>query len=37
MADDSAAPRRLRVERNIYRRENGVYEIGFRDGTGKQR
>jgi hypothetical protein len=24
------------VERNIYRRDNGVYEVGFRDGS-KQR
>lgn len=37
MAENSSAPRRLRVERNVYRRDNGVYEIGFRDGTGKQR
>jgi integrase len=37
MTKDSTAPRRLRVERNIYRRSDGVYEIGFRDGLGKQR
>jgi integrase len=37
MAENSSTPRRLRVERNIYRRDNGVYEVGFRDGTGKQR
>mgnify|MGYP001393668621 CR=1 FL=1 len=36
MDDNSSAPRRLRVERNIYRRDNGVYEVGFRDGN-KQR
>jgi integrase len=29
--------RRVRVERNIYRRVNGVYEIGFKDGSRKQR
>jgi hypothetical protein len=33
----SKLPRRLRVERNIYRRASGVYEIGFKDATGKQR
>ena len=37
MAENSKAPRRVRVERNIYRRASGVYEVGFRDGTGKQR
>jgi integrase len=37
MAENSSTPRRLRVERNIYRRDNGVYEVGFRDGSGKQR
>jgi hypothetical protein len=37
-ADDSgAAPRRVRVERNIYRRASGVYEVGFKDGAGRQR
>ena len=29
--------RRVRVERNIYRRPSGVYEVGFKDGAGKQR
>lgn len=29
--------RRVRVERNIYRRQSGAYEIGYRDATGKQR
>jgi integrase len=29
--------RRVRVERNIYRRPSGVYEIGFKDAAGKQR
>jgi integrase len=33
----SAAPRRVRVERNIYRRASGVYEVGFKDGAGRQR
>ena len=35
--DSSAAPRRVRVERNIYRRASGVYEVGFKDGAGRQR
>lgn len=33
----SSQPRRVRVERNIYRRASGVYEVGFKDGSGKQR
>jgi hypothetical protein len=33
----SNQPRRVRVERNIYRRASGVYEVGFKDATGKQR
>src|SRR3984885_1582826 len=37
-ADDRRpAPRRVRVERNIYRRASGVYEIGFKDAAGRQR
>jgi integrase len=32
-----AAPRRVRVERNIYRRPDGVFEIGFKDAAGVQR
>lgn len=35
--DNSPAPRRVRVERNIYRRASGVYEVGFKDGAGRQR
>jgi len=35
--DSSVAPRRVRVERNIYRRPSGVYEVGFKDGAGRQR
>jgi hypothetical protein len=35
--DESKQPRRVRVERNIYRRSSGVYEVGFKDVTGKQR
>jgi integrase len=35
--DEKSQPRRVRVERNIYRRVTGVYEVGFKDGTGKQR
>lgn len=37
MSRDSTGSRRIRVERNVYRRETGVYEVGFRDGSGKQR
>ena len=28
---------RVRVERNIYRRNSGVFEVGFKDGSGRQR
>jgi hypothetical protein len=35
--DEKSPPRRVRVERNIYRRASGVYEVGFKDATGKQR
>jgi integrase len=36
--DNSAnAPRRERVERNIYRRPTGVFEVGYKDASGKQR
>jgi len=35
--DGSRQPRRVRIERNIYRRASGVYEVGFKDATGKQR
>lgn len=37
MASEVNVPRRIRVERNIYRRANGVFEVGFKDGTGRQR
>jgi hypothetical protein len=37
MQKRNAAPRRVRVERNIYRRVSGVYEVGFKDGGGVQR
>ena len=37
MAANSKPPWRARVERNIFRRAFGVYEVGFKDGTGKQR
>src|SRR5271167_2518657 len=33
----SAVARRTRVERNIYRRPTGVFEVGFKDGAGVQR
>lgn len=32
-----SAPRRVRVERNIYRRPDGIYEVGYRDSSGTQR
>jgi hypothetical protein len=34
---DKGDARRVRVDRNIYRRQSGAYEIGYRDATGKQR
>lgn len=37
MTDHSSAPRRVRVERNIYRRSTGVLEVGFKDASGIQR
>lgn len=37
MAKEAGTTRRKRVERNIYRRPSGVYEIGFKDAAGKQR
>lgn len=37
MTPDQVSPRRVRVERNIYRRPSGVYEVGFKDGSGRQR
>jgi integrase len=37
MSKDPSAVRRVRVERNIYRRPSGTYEVGFKDGAGKQR
>jgi integrase len=37
MADSAPAPRRVRVERGIYRRSTGVLEVGFKDETGRQR
>ncbi|MHB1837050.1 MAG: tyrosine-type recombinase/integrase [Solirubrobacteraceae bacterium] len=37
MSKNQAEQRRVRVERNIYRRASGVYEVGFKDGTGVQR
>src|SRR4051812_5184999 len=35
--DSTPAPRRVRVERGIYRRRDGKFEIGYRDSAGKQR
>jgi hypothetical protein len=37
MSKPNASARRVRVERNIYRRPSGVYEVGFKDGAGVQR
>jgi integrase len=37
MTKDPHASRRIRVERNIYQRPSGVYEVGFKDAAGKQR
>jgi integrase len=37
MADSSAAPRRTRVERAIYRRPTGVLEVCFKDEAGRLR
>ncbi len=37
MSKSSPAPRRKRVERNIYRRPTDVFEVGFKDGAGVQR
>ncbi len=37
MSDDATVSRRTRVERNIYLRASGAYEVGFRDASGKQR
>jgi integrase len=37
MSNGDAAPRRVRVDRNIYQRSTGVYEVGFKDGSGRQR
>lgn len=37
MSDSNHTPRRTRVERNIYQRADGTFEIGFKDASGKQR
>ena len=37
MSKINATARRVRVERNIYRRPTGVFEVGFKDGAGVQR
>lgn len=37
MTNPTNAPRRVRVERNIYRRPTGVLEVGFKDASGIQR
>jgi integrase len=37
MSPPGDAPRRVRVERNIYRRATGVLEVGFKDAAGVQR
>ncbi len=37
MSPSRDVPRRVRLERNIYRRSTGVLEVGFKDATGIQR
>jgi integrase len=37
MSVSGSGARRERVERNIYRRTSGTYEVGFRDAGGRQR
>jgi integrase len=37
MSKANATARRVRVERNIYRRPTGVFEVGLKDGRGVQR
>ncbi len=37
MSKRNATARRVRVERNIYRRPTGVFEVGLKDGAGVQR
>src|SRR5438270_9337853 len=37
MSKPNATARRVRVERNIYLRPTGVFEVGFKDGAGVQR
>lgn len=37
MTNVEKPPRRVRVERNIYRRQSGVLEVGFKDAGGVQR
>jgi integrase len=37
MSNTNATARRTSVERNIYRRPTGVFEVGFKDGAGVQR
>jgi integrase len=37
MSAAANGPRRVRVERNIYRRPSGVLEVGFKDAAGIQR
>jgi integrase len=37
MSASAGEARRVRVERNIYQRSSGVFEIGFKDAAGRQR
>jgi integrase len=37
MSNSASVPRRERVERNIYRRPTGIFEVGYKDASGKQR
>lgn len=37
MSGSKDQPRRVRIERNIYRRPTGILEVGFKDASGVQR
>jgi hypothetical protein len=37
MSSTNGIPRRVRVERNVYQRPDGTFEVGYRDSAGRQR
>jgi hypothetical protein len=37
MAEQEGAPRRVRIERGLYRRSTGVLEVRFKDEVDRQR